>query len=181
MGIHSSSTPHRGWGLGNGLGQGGRRYTPLQKILRFLLLKWSFGCLWMALLTICNSSQCICIPWFQSAINRRFLQHSNAFQHFLPAPAFGHPWPRQEVDVSGKRWTAHVSFLQHFLSNANLIYFFHTLLSSACTSSLVRKHIQGGPKNVNPKCSTHNFVKYWPILKILSPLQSPENLQYSSH
>ena len=24
--------------------------------------------------------------------------------------------------------------------------------------------LQGGPKKVNPKCSTHNFVKYWPIL-----------------
>ena len=23
--------------------------------------------------------------------------------------------------------------------------------------------LQGGPKKVNPKCSTHNFVKYWPI------------------
>ena len=30
--------------------------------------------------------------------------------------------------------------------------------------------LQGGPKKVNPKCSTHNFVKYWPILKILSLL-----------
>jgi len=38
-------------------------------------------------------------------------------------------------------------------------------------------YMQGGPKKVNPKCCTHNFVKYWPILKILSPLQSPENLQ----
>jgi len=27
-----------------------------------------------------------------------------------------------------------------------------------------------GQKKVNPKCSTHNFVKYWPILKILSLL-----------
>jgi len=35
----------------------------------------------------------------------------------------------------------------------------------------------GWAKKVNPKCSAHNFVKYWPILKILSPLQSPENLQ----
>ena len=40
-------------------------------------------------------------------------------------------------------------------------------------------YIQGGPKKVNPKCSTHNFVKYWPILKILSSLQSSENLQCS--
>jgi len=39
----------------------------------------------------------------------------------------------------------------------------------------------GWVKKVNPKCSTHNFVKYWPILKILSPLQSPENLQRSGH
>ena len=31
-------------------------------------------------------------------------------------------------------------------------------------------YLQGGPKKVNPKCSTHNFVKYWPILKILSLL-----------
>ena len=23
--------------------------------------------------------------------------------------------------------------------------------------------VQGGPKKVNSKCSTHNFVKYWPI------------------
>ena len=38
-----------------------------------------------------------------------------------------------------------------------------------------------GQKKVNPKCSTHNFVKYWPILKILSLLQSPENLQCSDH
>jgi len=38
-----------------------------------------------------------------------------------------------------------------------------------------------GQKKVNPKCSTHNFVKYWPILKILSLLQSPENLQCSGH
>jgi len=43
------------------------------------------------------------------------------------------------------------------------------------------KHIQSGPKKVNPKCSTHNFVKYWPILKILSLIQSPENLQCSGH
>jgi len=28
----------------------------------------------------------------------------------------------------------------------------------------------GWAKKVNPKCSTHNFVKYWPILKILSLL-----------
>jgi len=34
-----------------------------------------------------------------------------------------------------------------------------------------------GQKKVNPKCSTHNFVKYWPIFKILSLLQSLENLQ----
>jgi len=33
----------------------------------------------------------------------------------------------------------------------------------------------------NPKCSTHNFVKYALILKILSPLQSPEKLQCSGH
>ena len=39
----------------------------------------------------------------------------------------------------------------------------------------------GWAKKVNPKYSTHNFVKYWPILKILSALQSPENLQCSSH
>jgi len=32
------------------------------------------------------------------------------------------------------------------------------------------RHLQGGPKKVNPKCSTHNFVKCWPILKILSLL-----------
>jgi len=37
----------------------------------------------------------------------------------------------------------------------------------------------GWAKKVNPKCSTHNFVKYWPILKVLSPLQSPENLHLS--
>ena len=36
-------------------------------------------------------------------------------------------------------------------------------------------------KKVNPKCSTHNFVKYWPIFIILSLLQSPENLQCSGH
>ena len=41
--------------------------------------------------------------------------------------------------------------------------------------------ITGWAKKVNPKCSTHNFVKYWPILKILSLLQSPENLQCSGH
>ena len=28
----------------------------------------------------------------------------------------------------------------------------------------------GCAKKVNPKCSIHNFVKYWPILKILSLL-----------
>ena len=39
----------------------------------------------------------------------------------------------------------------------------------------------GWAKKVNPKCSTHNFVKYWPILKVLSLLQSPENLQCSGH
>jgi len=39
----------------------------------------------------------------------------------------------------------------------------------------------GWAKKVNPKCSTYNFIKYWPILKILSPLQSPENLQCSGH
>jgi len=39
----------------------------------------------------------------------------------------------------------------------------------------------GCAKKVNPKCCTHNFVKYWPTLKILSPLQSPENLQCSGH
>jgi len=38
-----------------------------------------------------------------------------------------------------------------------------------------------GQKSEPPKCSTHNFVKYWPILKILSLLQSPENLQCSGH
>jgi len=32
-------------------------------------------------------------------------------------------------------------------------------------------------KKVNPKCSTQNFVKYWPIFKILSLLQSAVNLQ----
>jgi len=37
-------------------------------------------------------------------------------------------------------------------------------------NALKQQHIQGGPKKVNPKCSTHNFVKYWPILKILSLL-----------
>ena len=36
-------------------------------------------------------------------------------------------------------------------------------------------------QKVNPKCSTNNFDKYCPILKVLSPLQSPENLQCSSH
>jgi len=36
-------------------------------------------------------------------------------------------------------------------------------------------------QKMNPKCSTHNFFKYWPILKILSLLQSPENLQCSGH
>ena len=49
---------------------------------------------------------------------------------------------------------------------------------------LLNRHlrvIQGGPKKVNPKCSTHNFVIYWPILKTLPPLQSPENLQRSGH
>jgi len=45
----------------------------------------------------------------------------------------------------------------------------------------VRIHYTEWAKKVNPKCSTHNFVKYWPILKILSPLQSPENLQCSGH
>jgi len=39
----------------------------------------------------------------------------------------------------------------------------------------------GWTKKVNPKCSTHNVIKYWPILKILSLLQSPENLQRSGH
>lgn len=29
---------------------------------------------------------------------------------------------------------------------------------------------------MNPNCSTHNFVKYWLIFKILSLLQCPENL-----
>ena len=33
---------------------------------------------------------------------------------------------------------------------------------------------------MNPKCSIHNFVKYWPIFKILSLLQYLENLQCSS-
>ena len=33
---------------------------------------------------------------------------------------------------------------------------------------------------MNPKSSTYNFVKYWPILKILSPLKSPENVQCST-
>jgi len=33
-----------------------------------------------------------------------------------------------------------------------------------------------GQTKVNPECSTHNFVKYWPIFTILSLLQSPENL-----
>jgi len=34
-----------------------------------------------------------------------------------------------------------------------------------------RKRYTGwAKKKVNPKCSTHNFVKYWPILKILSLL-----------
>jgi len=30
-------------------------------------------------------------------------------------------------------------------------------------------------QKVNPKCFTYNFVKYWPIFKILSLLQSPKN------
>jgi len=29
----------------------------------------------------------------------------------------------------------------------------------------MNKDVQGGPKKVNPKCSTQNFVKYWPIFK----------------
>jgi len=39
----------------------------------------------------------------------------------------------------------------------------------------------GWAKKVNPKCSTRNFVKYRPILKFLSPLQSPGNLQFIGH
>ena len=35
-------------------------------------------------------------------------------------------------------------------------------------------NIQGGPKKTKP---THNFVKYWPIFKILSLSHSPGNLQ----
>ena len=33
-------------------------------------------------------------------------------------------------------------------------------------------------QKVNPKCSTHNFVKYWSIFTILLLLQSPKNLHY---
>jgi len=34
-----------------------------------------------------------------------------------------------------------------------------------CKESLIYRV---GQKKVNPKCSTHNFVKYWPIIKIHS-------------
>jgi len=42
----------------------------------------------------------------------------------------------------------------------------HTVVEHATTRPLYRV----GQKKVNPKCSTHNFVKYWPIFKILSLL-----------
>jgi len=29
------------------------------------------------------------------------------------------------------------------------------------------RELQVGQKSKSPKCSTHNFVKYWPIFKIL--------------
>jgi len=48
-------------------------------------------------------------------------------------------------------------------------------------SSLGKFHIQGGPNKWTPNALHITFVKYWPILKILSPLQSPENLQCSGH
>ena len=39
-------------------------------------------------------------------------------------------------------------------------------LSLLCSPDTPAIHSpQGGPKTVNPKCSTHNFVKYRPILK----------------
>ena len=59
-----------------------------------------------------------------------------------------------------------------------------SIVSSAITSTHTFTFLPlhtGWAKKVNPKCSTHNFVKYWPIFKILSLLQSPENLQCSSH
>jgi len=31
-------------------------------------------------------------------------------------------------------------------------------------------------KKVNPKCAIHNFVKYWPILKILSLLYNLQKI-----
>jgi len=39
----------------------------------------------------------------------------------------------------------------------------------------------GYAKKWTPKCSTHNFVKYWAIFELFSLLQSLENLQCSSH
>ena len=77
----------------------------------------------------------------------------------------------------------HFSFVDELQKKSwNKIY---TLSQMRCLTVLrnynVQLHIcafiQGGPKKVNPKCSTHNFVKYWPIFKILSLLQSLENLQ----
>ena len=39
----------------------------------------------------------------------------------------------------------------------------------------------GWAKKSKPTLSTHNFVKYWPIFKILSLSHCPGNLQYSNH
>ena len=41
-------------------------------------------------------------------------------------------------------------------------------LQQATEHTACRSVYAGWAKKVNPKCSTHNFVKYWPILKILS-------------
>jgi len=66
-----------------------------------------------------------------------------------------------------ERFTVHGVFYAHYAAQKVMI----------CSTI----HNAGWAKKVNPKCSTHNFVKYWPILKILSLLQSPENLQCNIH
>jgi len=112
------------------------------------------------------------------------LAADDTFEFFMMSPVGRSCWP----STSSRRALSLLSDDVRSLSFCSALL----LLSVGWLSVVTRSHAAssdisqpytttGWAKKVNPKCSTHNFVKYWPILKILSPLQSPQNLQRSGH
>ena len=59
----------------------------------------------------------------------------------------------------------------------NVSYSYDTIQWNLIHGFLIAVGYTGWAKKSKPTLSTHNFVKYWPIFKILSLSRSPGNLQ----